>query len=209
MSRTRAGVLSFLFLSLFLCLLAMFVVSFRPGEETPAARTPERGAVSREAGAVRSPPADGQKLPDRAAGLALTEKEAEDLTALMRRLQANPTDPDVLAGLGGTFLMAGEWARAEVFLNRAVLSRPADIQPRYMLGICLFQQGKFQEAQRAYEDLLAIREDPPAMYNLALLYKYHLDNSARAKQLLQKIVDSPATDADTLEKAKKELAGDG
>lgn len=205
MSLTRTAPPSFLFLLLLLGLLAMFTASFRAVVETTVSPVPQRNAAAVNAGEVSPTPAGIAALPDGGPELALTEKQADDLTELMRALQANPEDADALMKIGDTFLMAKEWQRAEVFLNRAVLSRPADVRPRYMLGICLYQQGKIDEARQAYTELLDIREDPPALYNLALIYKYHLNNPDKAGELLQKLLNSPETDVDTLEKAKKEL----
>jgi uncharacterized protein HemY len=219
MSRTEARAPSFLFLLLALGLLAMCETFIQQSMDAAASRTvmekvrslaPELFGVVPDSGGIPSPSAGIAESPDDGGspdgGLALTERQADDLTALMRRLQANPNDADTLIELGDAFLTAGEWARAAAFLHRAVLSRPGDVRPRYMLGICLYRQEKIEEARRTYEDLLAIREDPPALYNLALLYKYHLDDDDEAARLLRKIVDSPDADADTLERAKKELA---
>ena len=183
----------------------MFAASFRTVMENSASRPPERDSASMNSGEIRATPPGIADLPDGGADLALTEKQADDLTDLMRKLQANPNDADALIAIADSFLMAGEWIRAEVFLHRAIRSRPRDVRPRYMLGVCLYQQGKIQEARLAYEELLAIREDPPALYNLALIYKYHLDDSGKAKYLLQKIIGSPDADMDTLDRAKKEL----
>jgi Flp pilus assembly protein TadD len=205
MNRTEAGVPHFLFLLVFLSLLAMFAASFRAVMENSASRIPERDSAIMDSSKVLATPPGIADLPDGGADLALTEKQADDLTGLMRKLQADPNDAETLIAIGDTFLMTREWPRAEVFLHRAILSRPGDVRPRYMLGVCLYQQGKIQEARLAYEELLTIREDPPALYNLALIYKYHLNDTDKARSLLEKVIGSPDADMDTLDRAKKEL----
>ena len=215
MSRSEARAPAFLFLLFALGLLTMLAAFLRQemhaaesraDRETVRSLAPDLLGPVPDSGGIPSPPDGSAESPAGGADLSLTKRQADDLTALMRRLQANPNDADTLIELGAAFLTAKEWARAEAFLHRAVLSRPGDVRPRYMLGVCLYQQGKMEETRQTYEDLLAIREDPPALYNLALLYKYRLNDSARAARLLRKIVDSPEADADTLERAKKELA---
>jgi|GEM_PF-2716766 len=136
---------------------------------------------------------------------ALSEEQADDLSALMRKVQSNPNDADALMEIGSIFLTAKDWGRAGVFLNRAVLSRPADIGPRYMLGIALYQQGREQEAAAVFEELLALEKYPAAQYNLAIIYKYHMDKPDEAKALLEQILASPDADVETVSRAKKEL----
>lgn len=82
-------------------------------------------------------------LPDGNSGLAVTEQQADELTELMRALQKNPNDADALRTIGDIFIAVQEWSRAEAFLKRAVLSRPGDVRPRYMLGISQYQQNNF------------------------------------------------------------------
>lgn len=137
--------------------------------------------------------------------LALSQDQADAMSALMRKLQGNPNDADALMEIADIFLNAKEWARAEVFLTRAVLSRPGDARPRYMLGLSQYQAGKMPEAALSFEELLSLKEDPAAMYNLAVIYKYHLNKKDDAQALLTRILDSASADMDTLDRARKEL----
>ena len=75
-----------------------------------------------------------------------------------------------------------------------------------MLGISLFRLGNAQEAATVFEDLLELRDEPAARFNLAVLYKYHLNRREDAKKQLEAIVASPDTDADMIAQAKAELA---
>lgn len=200
---------SCLFLLILIALAAMATASLHAaiGHVAPAGHGPvatRDAAPAQESG----PPASGTAAPSAQGGEmapGLSEDQADGLSDLMRALKANPNDADALIGIGQTFLEAGEWARAEVFLNRAILNRPADLAPRYMLGIALYQQERFDEARAAYEELLNIREEPAALYNLVILYKYHLNNPDKAGELAQKILASPEADADTRKRAEEEL----
>ena len=136
---------------------------------------------------------------------AMSEQLAGEVTELMAKLKDNPNDGETLTALGDTFLRARDWNRAEVFLVRAGLSRPSDVRPRYLLGIAQYQQGKLTEAVATFEELLQIKDDPTTLYNLAIIYKYQLNNPGRAEELLKKAVESPDADADVKEKARKEL----
>lgn len=205
MSQQQTAVPPFLLLFLLTALLSMFAASFQGFMQSPVPVSSANGRGGMEAGAIPPEPLGIAGLPDGGASLALTEKQADELSELMRRLQANPQDTEALLEIGETFLMGQDWARAQVFLARAVASAPEDSRPRYMIGICLYQQGKMPEAAAAFEKLLSLKEDPAVQYNLAVIYKYHLNERDKAKELFNKIIASPEADLDTIEMAKKEL----
>ena len=153
-------------------------------------------------------PTDNRPTPSAAAPApepALTEEQTEALNALMNTLQNSPHDADTLMEIGGIFLAAMDWARAEIFLNRAILSRPADTGSRYMLGIALYQQERIQEAAAAFEELLNLEKNAAAQFNLAVIYNYHLDKPNEARALFEQIAALPGADADTAKRARKEL----
>ena len=90
--------------------------------------------------------------------------------------------------------------------NRAATTSPPDgINPRYTMGIALYEQGKMQEAAAVFAELLSLEKSAAAQYNLAVIYKYHLDKPDEAKALFKQIAASPDADADTTLRAKKEL----
>lgn len=198
---------SFVPLLILLGLLSMFAASFLSLVNFESNAPAGHSAAPPLADA---PPEQGMSgLPDADPALSLTEQQADAMTGLMRRLQSNPTDADALTEIGEIFVMTQDWNRAEVFLTRAVLSRPGDIRPRYMLGVAQYRQERMDEAAKTFEELLAVKEDPAAMFNLAVICKYHLNRQDRAVELLRKVAASPEADADTVQKAKTELAGAG
>lgn len=148
-----------------------------------------------------------QALPENAPQpeFKLSDEQMAEIGELMGKLQANSDDWNTLFALGETFLKVGEWSRSEFFLSKAVVSKPADIKTRYMLGIAQYQQSKISDAVKTFEDLLAIKDDPTTMYNLALIYKYQTNDAERARELLKKAAEAPDVTEDVAERSRKEL----
>lgn len=138
-------------------------------------------------------------------GMSLNEEDADELSKLMGRIKENPNDAMALRDTGNFFLRARDWKRAEFFLERAVLSNPSDNGARYSLGISQYQQGAVAKAAKTYEELLDLREDPRALYNLAIIYKYSMNRPEDARALLRKALDSPDLDAETRVRVQREL----
>jgi pentatricopeptide repeat protein len=75
-----------------------------------------------------------------------------------------------------------------------------------LLGVCLFKQNKLHEAARVFEDMIRAREDPVALYNLAILYRHHLNLPEKAGELLRRALKSPDADMDLLLRLREELS---
>lgn len=199
---SRAKTPPFLLLFLSLCLLGMFAAAVASFLQSPA----PSGDSRRDAAARDSAPAPMDIFtPAEGEADALTEQQAANLSELMRRIQDNPQDAEALTEIGEAFLMSKDWTRAGVFLSRAIAAAPTDIRPRSMMGISLYRQGRMAEAAGVFEKLLSIQKDADAQYNLAVIYKYHLNRVADAHALLHDIVDSDTAAAGVRERAKKEL----
>ena len=189
MNSVNNDVPPYILLLLLLGFMAMFAASFSNFMRAPADSTVRMNAASPE-----SAPEPG-----------LTEQQAEELAALMVKIQTNPNDVDALMEIGNIFLAAEDWGRVEVFLSRAVVSRPTDMRLRYILAVALYQQEKMREAAAAFAQVLTLEKNPAAQYNLAVIYKYHMDKADEARLLFEQIVASPDADMDTVNRAKKEL----
>ena len=200
MSRPASPAVVFVAACVLLGLAGMLFVAFT-SDLSLVKETRSRGNIGAmsEASAPEKPSGPSE------ADLPADKEQADELMNLMGKLKESPNDADALRKTGEIFVAARDWKRAEVFLGRAVLSRPGDTRPRYLLGVCLYQQNKFDEAAKTFEEVLVIREDPSAMYNLAVIYKYHMGKKTEAEALLRKIVASPKADADTVAKARAEL----
>lgn len=155
--------------------------------------------------AQRSAPQAEESAPPAGMGFAISPEATDELGKLMTNLQRNPNDPAVLLQIADIFMSAGEWARAESFLQRAVLSAPGNTDARIMLAISRFQQGNFQNAAQTLEELLDIKKDPIAMFNLGIIYKHNLAEPAKAEKLFRDIIASPDAEPEVVEKAKAEL----
>ena len=181
-------------------LLAMGVTAFKMTRDKmqERARLEEEAAVLEKTGTlpVTIVGASMQGIP---------EESSEALVQLMRELQSDPQNSKALTGIAQLFMANQEWARADVFLERAIVSKPSDTQPRYMLGISRFKQNRPEEAAKTFEDLLAIQADPAAFYNLAILYKHHLGQPEKATDLLQKALEVPDIDKDLADMIRNEM----
>ncbi|MDR2801571.1 MAG: hypothetical protein LBB52_09985 [Desulfovibrio sp.] len=203
MNSSRSVASCFILLPLLLALAAMLVFSVKDiadgGKPAPGSR---RGGTNArgEAPENRMAPASGMAgMPE------LTGTRAEEIGALMRSLRENPNDPDILGKIAEIFISTADWVRAEIFLNRSILSRPGDPRPRRLLGLVLHRQGRNAEAAEILEETLKNHTDPDTLYNLAIIYKYSLDNRNRAEELLNILTGLPQADPNLKEKGRKEL----
>lgn len=131
--------------------------------------------------------------------------EMEMVSALMQKVQQNPTDAGALFALGQHFLDHADWARAESFLARAVVASPADPQPLYMLGIAQYQQQSFDKAAETFERLIEIDPQPAARYNLGILYRHYLKAEDKGNAHLKAVLDDPKAPEDLKAQARQEL----
>ena len=203
MNRPASLNIMFVAVCIVFSLTGMFLASYFHNNFSAVKETRSRGIVSSRP--EEASPGGAAAPLSGAAQADISEKQASDLTELMGKLKSSPNDADALRQIGEIFISVQDWGRAEFFLGRAVLSRPKDIRPLYLLGICQYQQNKIEAAAKSFEDLLQIKEEPTAMYNLAIIYKRHAGKKAEAEALLRKVIAFPGVDADTVAKAKAEL----
>ena len=187
---------------LLLGLLGMFLSSFfvlKGGQTRP--KTP----VAADGSALE--PGNTQDfIPPGGSAFSAPPDSSEAAVALMRRLRANPEDAGALAGLGEELMASGEWGQAESLLEQSLRNRPQDRRARHLLGVCLFRQRKISEAARVFEDMIRAQEDPVALYNLAILYRHHLNLPEKAEELLRRALKSPDADTDLLIRLREELS---
>jgi Flp pilus assembly protein TadD len=75
-----------------------------------------------------------------------------------------------LASRAQMALMAGNWAEAVSFAERAVDATPTDAGFRALLGNCYFAAGRFASAEAAYRDSLTLQSNQPqVVLKLALV----------------------------------------
>lgn len=136
----------------------------------------------------------------------LSPEETEKLNRAMADLGTAPNDIGKLLAIADIFRRNKDWINAAAFLARAAEAAPADMRPRYYQGVTLAQKGEFANAAMAFEHALRLApENAPAQFNLAVLYRYHLDKPEKARSLFNAIASSPSSDASLRQKAKEEL----
>lgn len=132
----------------------------------------------------------------------------KEVMALMQKLQENPDDPGLQLAMAERFMAMGAYDRAKVFLDKVAKVRPEDPDVQNALGVTLFNLKDIPGAQAAFEGMLARDQaDYRARFNLALLYKYGINDQDKAAQALRAVIEAPETDAATREQARQELEG--
>jgi tetratricopeptide (TPR) repeat protein len=182
----------------------MFLTSFSVIKNTFEERFRPKTAPT-SASSPTPAPSEAGSSPAGKAGFAAPPDSSEGSGTLTGEIRSDLQDAEAVMGLGEELMAAGEWARAEVFLEQAIRDRPQDKRPRHLLGVCLFRQNKISEAAKVFEDMAGTQEDPIALYNLAILYKHHLNLPERAEGLLRRALDSPDIDEDLALRLREEL----
>ncbi|MDR0828303.1 MAG: hypothetical protein LBN33_10625 [Desulfovibrio sp.] len=196
----------FILLPLLLALAAMCAVSAKDLADEKNPRTQTKGMM-----AQRDMPeqgANGPKGPELLTG-TLDDAEAGEISALMSSLRENPNDADTLGKIAELFIRAEDWPRAEVFLIRAILGRPADARYRQLLGLAMFRQGKLEGATKNLEEALELQTDNftlyNTLYNLIVIYKHHLKDTNKTKEFQEKLKSLLERDPELREKTPKEM----
>ena len=84
------------------------------------------------------------------AGIQLIREDYPNaITSSEYAIAINPTDPDALLTKGNALLNMENYKEAEVFFRRYAKSRPDDEAGFFYIGVCLVNQGKYQEALEA------------------------------------------------------------
>ncbi len=130
----------------------------------------------------------------------------KEVMALMQKLQENPDDPGLQLAMAEKFMAMGSFDRAKVFLDKVAKARPDDPDVQNALGVTLYNLKDPDGAKAAFETILAHDAgDYRARFNLALLYKYALNDPAKAAEGFKTVVASEKTDPETRATAQKEL----
>ena len=130
-----------------------------------------------------------------------------EVMELMQKLQENPDDPGLQMAMAERFMAMGSFDRAKSFLDKVAKVRPEDPDVLNAMGVVRYNLGDSEGAKEAFESILSRdAEDYRARFNLGLLYKHAFKQEEQGNAALQAVIDSPKTDPETRETAKKELA---
>ena len=117
-------------------------------------------------------------------------KSRSEKARLYRRLTAgklNPKGFEMRMELGEIYARSKRWSRAEAELREAAEIDPEHAHCQSLLGICLFHQGKHEEAVKHFERALELRPSEGYGRTQVLLARSYeaLENTERAAEWYQ------------------------
>jgi tetratricopeptide (TPR) repeat protein len=130
-------------------------------------------------------------------GVADAQRQAAmgQLTELMAQLRENPDDPAVLVEIGRSFLAMQDFSRADLFASRALDADPDNIPALKLYGLSASGQKRNEMAAQSFAKIVELDPtDGGARYNLGLLYRYHLNREAEAKEQFELAAEHTAGD---------------
>lgn len=130
------------------------------------------------------------------------------IASMMKKLQENPEDVDVMRSLGMAFMDMQAWDRSMSFWEMLLQRNNQDVMAMNQKGFCLFELEKYPEAAELFEKMLVLEpQNHHAHFNLGVIYKHYLNQAGKASSHFQAVVDAAPEDPELLESARRELAG--
>lgn len=103
-------------------------------------------------------------------GAALPHMADANAAPLLRQLQSDPGNPDLLASLGNLYYDAGQYTTAIDYYARALKARPSDADVRTDLGTAWWYLGDSDAAIAQFTQALASRpNNPNTLFNLGIV----------------------------------------
>lgn len=107
---------------------------------------------------------------------------------MLKALEHDPTDIDILSNYGLLLAARGELVQAEVLLRRALHKAPGFMQAWFNLGIVMRGQARLEAAERAYRSALESGgDDPGVLLNYSFLLA-EMQRSIEAEQSARKVI---------------------
>lgn len=175
--------------------------SVAPGAPASVSATAAPSPVMPPAGM----PASGPSAPQMGETSAIAPDQADTIVA-MQKLRANPDDVDTLLELADLFMRRDDPKSAQEFINRALVAGPGDARPSYYQGLLAAGQGNFAGAAEAMTRSLRLQDNPSIRYSLAVVYRYHLHDEAKAKEHLDAALGSPSLSEELRTLVEQEMA---
>jgi len=125
----------------------------------------------------------------------------------MAKLKDNPDDAEALHQAAEAFAAAELWDKAGQMAEKGLAKNPADRELLNLNGVIQFRLERPAEAAKTFEQLLKL--DPAnihAQFNLGAVYKYGLQDEAKARPYFEAVAADPKADAETREQARQELS---
>ncbi len=128
------------------------------------------------------------------------------VTSLMEEVERNPENVEALSELANAFMRLENWERAFTFWERVLDVEPNHEMALNQAGFTLFQQGRYSQAAEYFQRLLEINpENYHSHFNLAIIYKYHLDEQELAENHLERILELDPDHPELLDRVRQEL----
>lgn len=127
------------------------------------------------------------------------------LTRNMDVLAFNPNDVQVLVNTSNIFLSHNEIKAAQYLLERATIAAPSDAHIAYLYGLTLSKNFESEKAAKQWERSLHIKDTPQVRLDLALLYRYQLNQPKLAKENLEKALTLPDLKSSLRNEIQREL----
>ena len=178
-------------MALGLAVMLLVSLAYRLGSH-PLTRT---AAAPTVASAPTMPPAGASAASGTGGDAGAATPEQAATIAAMQKLQADPNDVDALLELADLFMRQNSPESAQGFINRALVAAPGDAR-----------QGKYPEAAEAMTRSLRLQDNPTVRYSLAVVYRYHLNDEAKAKEQLEAARANPDLPPDLRALVEQELA---
>jgi tetratricopeptide (TPR) repeat protein len=99
--------------------------------------------------------------------LDLLGRQQESVELLDDVLRRQPHLAAALVGRGKLALRAGDFEKAERYLQEACVREPADVVAKYQLFLCLKQRGKANEAKAVLEERNRLEKDLARLHDIA------------------------------------------
>ena len=107
---------------------------------------------------------------DRRAASSTSANFDGTIRPLLRRLENNPDDPDLLVNLGNAYYDNRDYEKAVDYYRRYLELRPQDAGVRTDMGTALWYSGNPDGAIQQYETALSSRPDyPNTLFNLGIV----------------------------------------
>ena len=128
------------------------------------------------------------------------------VAALMQEVERDPENVRALTELANFFMRTEDWDRAFAFWKRILGIDPENRLALNQAGFTLFQKGRHADAAELFRRLLDLDpENYHSHFNLAIIYKYYLNDQAKAEEHLKNILDIDPDNPELMERVRSEL----
>jgi len=149
----------------------------------------------------------GEAMGGKGGPMGMMGVDMEQLRELMRKMERNPNDPQVLLELANTFMMMQAWDKALEFATSAAKAAPDNVDVHRALGMVHFERKEYDLAKKSFDTVLKkVPDDVLGHYNMGILLKHYMKKPAEGDAHFRRVVQLNPKDPDVLKSAQEELA---